>query len=99
MAGLGAGGGISKAFVMERGKVGRVLSQLVLDLRHIMEPYTASKLKVLLNYNIYSTILDTSRTLPTHDMHVIGSSEECFEGFCGCSRASRGHSFHHSIKN
>lgn len=31
---------------MERGKVGRILSQLVLDIRHIMEPHTASKLKV-----------------------------------------------------
>ena len=33
-------------FVMERGRVGRTLSQLVLDLRRAMEPNTASKLKV-----------------------------------------------------
>lgn len=38
--------GVAKTFVMERGKVGRLLSQLVLDLRHVMEPHTASKLKV-----------------------------------------------------
>lgn len=38
--------GVAKTFVMERGKVGRLLSQLVLDIRHIMEPHTASKLKV-----------------------------------------------------
>ena len=37
---------MAKTFVMERGKVGRLLSQLVLDLRHVMEPHTASKLKV-----------------------------------------------------
>ena len=51
---------MAKTFVMERGKVGRVLSQLVLDLRHIMEPYTASKLKVLPCYptfNQYTLIL------------------------------------------
>ena len=35
-----------KAFVVERGKVGHILSQLVLDIRKIMEPNTASKLKV-----------------------------------------------------
>ena len=45
--GSGAGqGGVAKTFVMERGKVGRLLSQLVLDLRRVMEPHTASKLKV-----------------------------------------------------
>ena len=33
-------------FVMERGRVGRTLSQLVLDLRRVMEPHTASRLKV-----------------------------------------------------
>ena len=37
---------IPKAFVIERGRVGHVLSQLVLDIRHLMEPHTASKLKV-----------------------------------------------------
>lgn len=40
---------VPKTFVVERGKVGHVLSQLVLDLRHIMEPHTASKLKVSVN--------------------------------------------------
>ncbi|CAI8048865.1 Suppressor of SWI4 1 homolog [Geodia barretti] len=33
-------------FVMERGRVGRTLGQLVRDLRRVMEPHTASKLKV-----------------------------------------------------
>lgn len=37
---------VPKTFVMERGKVGSTLSQLVLDLRQVMRPYTASKLKV-----------------------------------------------------
>ena len=31
---------------MERGKVGSLLTQLVLDLRRVMEPFTASQLKV-----------------------------------------------------
>ena len=37
---------VPSTFVMERGKVGRTLGQLVLDLRRVMEPHTASKLKV-----------------------------------------------------
>lgn len=37
---------LPKTFVMERGKVGSLLTQLVLDLRHVMEPFTASHLKV-----------------------------------------------------
>lgn len=31
---------------MERGKVGSTLNHLVLDLRKVMEPFTASRLKV-----------------------------------------------------
>ena len=37
---------IPKSFVMERGDVGRAVSKLVLDMRRVMEPHTASKLKV-----------------------------------------------------
>ena len=37
---------VPSTFVMERGKVGKTLNQLVLDLRRVMEPHTASKLKV-----------------------------------------------------
>ena len=44
------GQSVPKTFVMERGKVGSVLNQLVLDLRQVMEPYTASKLKVSVSY-------------------------------------------------
>ena len=33
------------------------------------------------------------------DIHVIGSSEECFKGFCGCSWTPGGDSFHHSVQN
>lgn len=46
MAPEGEGRKVPKAFVVERGKVGHVLSQLVLDIRKIMEPNTATKLKV-----------------------------------------------------
>ena len=42
-------------FVMERGKVGRTLSQLVLDLRKVIEPHTASKLKVTVYLRDFKT--------------------------------------------
>ena len=34
------------SFVMHRGDVGKSVLQLEIDIRHVMEPYTASKLKV-----------------------------------------------------
>ena len=37
---------VPRSFVMERGAVGRAVSQLVMDVRQVMEPHTASKLKV-----------------------------------------------------
>ena len=36
---------VPQTFVMERGRVGKNLLQLVQDFRKVMEPYTASKLK------------------------------------------------------
>lgn len=37
---------IPHSFVMHRGNVGKYVLQLEMDLRHVMEPYTASNLKV-----------------------------------------------------
>ena len=37
---------VPRSFVMERGAVGKAVSQLVVDMRQVMEPHTASKLKV-----------------------------------------------------
>lgn len=34
------------SFVFQRGHVGKNIKQLITDVRHVMEPYTASKLKV-----------------------------------------------------
>jgi ribosome biogenesis protein SSF1/2 len=34
------------SFVINRGKVGKVIKELMGDIRKIMEPYTASQLKV-----------------------------------------------------
>lgn len=34
------------SFVMHRGDVGKSVLQLEIDIRHVMEPYTATKLKV-----------------------------------------------------
>lgn len=41
------GGKIPKSFVFARGKLSAPLKQLELDLRKLMLPYTALKLKVL----------------------------------------------------
>ncbi|XP_003385944.1 PREDICTED: suppressor of SWI4 1 homolog [Amphimedon queenslandica] len=38
---------VPKTFIMERGRVGRLLNELVFDLRHVMEPNTASNLKAM----------------------------------------------------
>jgi len=37
---------IPRSFVFQRGDVGTTLSQLVADMKHVMAPYTAAKLKV-----------------------------------------------------
>ena len=39
-------GGTPHSFVLHRGHVGSALLQLEMDLRHVMEPYTALNLKV-----------------------------------------------------
>jgi len=36
------------SFIIHRGTVGRCMKELMQDLRHVMEPYTASNLKVSL---------------------------------------------------
>ena len=35
------------SFVMHRGDVGKSVLQLEMDIRNVMEPYTATKLKVI----------------------------------------------------
>ena len=35
------------SFVMHRGDVGKAVLQLEMDIRHVMEPFTATKLKVI----------------------------------------------------
>ena len=44
----GAAEGVPKSFVIKHGQVGTSLTQLVRDVRRVMEPYTASRLKVSL---------------------------------------------------
>ena len=39
-------GKVPHSFVMHRGAVGKSVLHLEIDIRHIMEPYTATKLKV-----------------------------------------------------
>ena len=42
----GADAGVPKSFVIKHGQVGASLTQLVRDVRKVMEPNTASRLKV-----------------------------------------------------
>jgi hypothetical protein len=45
---------VPKSFVIRHGQVGRSLSQLVRDVRQMMEPHTASRLKVQqIHYQLY----------------------------------------------
>ena len=37
---------VPHSFVMHKGEVGKSVLQLEMDIRHVMEPYTATKLKV-----------------------------------------------------
>ena len=37
---------VPRSFVMHKGEVGKSVLQLEMDIRHVMEPYTATKLKV-----------------------------------------------------
>ena len=48
----GAAEGVPKSFVIKHGQVGTSLTQLVRDVRKVMEPYTASRLRVSLSVDI-----------------------------------------------
>ena len=37
---------VPRSFVFHRGDIGKILMQLITDMRHVMEPYTATNLKV-----------------------------------------------------
>ena len=43
--------GVPKSFIIKHGQVGSSLTQLVRDIRKVMEPNTASRLKVCLSYS------------------------------------------------
>ena len=38
--------GAPHTFVINRGRVGKTVRELMMDIRRVMEPFTASKLKV-----------------------------------------------------
>jgi len=44
------------SFVFNRGHVGKNVKQLITDMRTVMEPYTASKLKVQVNVLSFNTV-------------------------------------------
>ena len=43
------------SFVMHRGDVGKSVLQLEMDIRHVMEPFTATKLKVIYTHGFLVT--------------------------------------------
>lgn len=59
----GAAEGVPKSFVIKHGQVGTSLTQLVRDVRRVMEPYTASRLKVslILEYGLNTAELMCKR--------------------------------------
>ena len=84
---------VPRTFVMERGKIGTTLNQLVLDLRQVMEPYTASRLKV-------GGALHNKCHFPFYPLTLpffLGSSAKCSEGFCSGSRSSWCHPLCHHL--
>jgi hypothetical protein len=49
----GSGDGTPKSFIIKHGQVGSSLTQLVRDVRKVMEPNTASRLRVGHTYPIF----------------------------------------------
>ncbi len=47
---------IPKSFVFKSGDVGKTVEALVRDMRRVMEPHTAIRLKVIDDYYIYTYI-------------------------------------------
>ena len=59
---------VPHSFVMHKGEVGKSVLQLEMDIRHVMEPYTATKLKVyrkICNYGVsgLQSMAETQRDL------------------------------------
>jgi ribosome biogenesis protein SSF1/2 len=51
--------GVPKSFIIKHGQVGASINQLVRDMRKVMEPHTASRLKVrviTLHYGLFLTL-------------------------------------------
>lgn len=45
-------GAVPHTFVFHRGQIGKNVGQLILDVRKVMEPYTAESLKVCINIEL-----------------------------------------------
>lgn len=66
-AGLGSEGA-PKTFVVKHGPVGGSIAQLVRDVRKIMEPHTATRLRVWISAPIYGLcFLRSDRVSPSYD--------------------------------
>eukprot|EP00731_Ephydatia_muelleri_P024732 Em0016g1003a len=63
-----------KSFVIERGKVGTTLHHLVLDLRRVMEPNTATKLKVR-HKNVVKDFIQVAGPLGCTHMMILSRTE------------------------
>uniref|UniRef100_A0A914XC57 Brix domain-containing protein n=1 Tax=Plectus sambesii TaxID=2011161 RepID=A0A914XC57_9BILA len=62
------------SFIIQRGKVGKYALRLVQDIRKIMEPYTASRLKVMKRNNLKDFVINAAPFGVTHLM-VLTRSE------------------------
>jgi ribosome biogenesis protein SSF1/2 len=50
--------GIPKSFIIKHGQVGSSLTQLVRDMRKVMEPNTASRLKVSIPFEFHRVSIE-----------------------------------------
>lgn len=92
---------VPHTFVFHRGQIGKNVGQLVLDMRRVMEPYTARSLKVRLAIpaaQLCAHLKSREYTL-TPLTCVTGAEEKRLERFRCCGRTIRSHAFLNIYQN
>ncbi|KAK3247550.1 hypothetical protein CYMTET_42955 [Cymbomonas tetramitiformis] len=77
---------IPKSFVIARGKLGRLLSEVESDLRKVMEPNTARSLKVSNNNSLKDFVHIAGPFGVTHFMLLSATVEAHYLRVCACPR-------------
>lgn len=92
---------VPHTFVFQRGQIGKNVGQLVLDMRRVMEPFTARSLKV----NLAITAAQLCAHSKSHD-HTLkpvtcfaGAEEKHLERFRCCGRTIRNHALLNIYQN